>query len=234
MKTKNEIQLLYVEDDESLAFLTKDKLEQKGYVVTHAINGVEGLRKFNESAFNVCIIDVMMPEMDGFTLAAEIRKRNQQVPIIFLTAKTLTEDKIAGLELGADDYITKPFSIKELMLRVEVFLKRSMVTVEDKSVVFERENVLFDQNNLVLTVNGTDKKLTHREAELLSFLIKNSNQVIKRDKILMEVWGDDDYFLGRSLDVFISRLRKMLKEQSALEIENIHGIGFKLKIKAVP
>lgn len=220
--------LLYVEDDESLSFVTKDNLELQGYQITYCENGRKALDIIQEQSFDLCILDVMLPEVDGFTIAREIRKFNTEVPIIFLTAKSLKEDKIEGLKLGADDYITKPFSIEELILKVEIFLRRSKITRPTPASKYVLGTYIFDYSNLSLDANGSSKKLTQKEADLLQFLIEGKNQVLRRSDILEKIWGEDDYFLGRSLDVFISRLRKYLKEDKDLVIENIHGVGFRL------
>ena len=171
----------------------------------------------------------MLPELDGFSLAEKIRKQNQQIPIIFLTAKTMQEDRIAGLKIGGDDYVTKPFSIEELSLRIKIFLKRKDI---NKTAIQGLNNwhlgvYLFDYQQLTLQSPAKIEQLTNREAEVLKFLCERKNQVIKRDEILIAIWGRDDYFLGRSLDVFVTRLRKMLAEDTSIKIENVHGIGFR-------
>jgi len=219
--------LLYVEDDESLGFVTRDNLELQGYDITHCGDGKEALEIIKQQSFDLCILDVMLPEVDGFTLAREIRKFNKQVPIIFLTAKSLKEDKIHGLRLGGDDYITKPFSIEELILKIEIFLRRSQVSSVGPQTCFKIGQYEFDYENLALTFEGETRTLTQKEADLLRFFVENKNRVIKRAEILESLWGENDYFLGRSLDVFISRLRKYLKSDSDLKIENIHGVGFR-------
>ena len=221
--------LLYVEDDESLSFVTRDNLELKGYRITHCIDGQQALEMVAKEKFDLCILDVMLPEVDGFTIAREIRKYDTEVPIIFLTAKSLKEDKIHGLKLGADDYITKPFSIEELILKIEVFLRRSKFVQSPNANVYRLGKYEFNHKNLSLALNGSERTLTQKEADLLHFFIENANEVLPRNKILKSLWGDDDYFLGRSLDVFISRLRKYLREDETLAIENIHGVGFRLK-----
>lgn len=224
--------LLYVEDDETLSFVTRDNLALKGYRISHTTNGLEALKLFKENHFDLCIFDVMLPEMDGFTLAKEIRKYNTEVPIIFLTAKSLKEDKIYGLRLGADDYLTKPFSIEELLLKVEIFLRRSQTNRSQRASHFVLGQFEFDHNNLRLSHLGeTTKNLTQKEADLLRFFAENQNQVLKRSDILKSLWGEDDYFMGRSLDVFISRLRKYLNRDQSVKIENIHGVGFRLRVE---
>jgi DNA-binding response OmpR family regulator len=223
--------LLYVEDDASLGFVTRDNLELQGYQVTHFEDGQSAIEAIENHHFDLCILDVMLPGVDGFTIAEEIRKYDTQVPIIFLTAKSLKEDKIKGLKLGADDYITKPFSIEELILKIEVFLRRRTIVAPNSAKNFRFGNYEFDYDNLDLTYDGEEtKSLTQREADLLKLFLEQPNQVIKRSDILEKLWGEDDYFLGRSLDVFISRLRKYLKNDESLKIENIHGVGFRFKM----
>ncbi len=222
--------ILYVEDDETLSFITKDHLELKGYDVLHCSDGVQALEDFKHGQFDICVLDVMLPRMDGFTLATEIRKRDKDIPILFLTAKSLKDDRLEGLRIGGDDYITKPYSIEELILRIEVFLKRNKVYTETASRQFQIGTFTFDHNNLSLTNGDTVTNLTQRESELLKFLIENANRVVKRSDILLKVWGEDDYFLGRSLDVFISRLRKYLKADDRISIENVHGVGFRFVV----
>lgn len=223
--------ILYTEDDETLAFLTKDNLEQNNYEVIHCADGKSGLESFRNQHFDICIFDIMMPKMDGFELAEEIRKTDTDVPIIFLSAKTLKEDRIKGLRLGADDYLVKPFSIEELMLKIEVFLKRSQKNSKVKKSIYEIGKYQFDTKNFILF--NTDEKigLTQREAELLKLFLDNKNSVLKREQILTALWGTDDYFMGRSLDVFISRLRKILANEKGISIENLHGIGFRFLIQ---
>ncbi len=231
MNENKKAHLFYVEDDESLGFVTKDNLELQGYQVTHCSDGLEAISIAKQKEFDLCILDVMLPGADGFSIAEEIRKYNTEIPILFLTAKSLKEDKIRGLKLGADDYITKPFSIEELMLKIEIFLKRSKIThqIEEPSH-YQLGGYEFSFKNLSLSYNeGEPRILTQREAELLLLFIQNKNEVMKRSFILESIWGENDYFMGRSLDVFISRLRKYLKQDASLKIENIHGIGFKLK-----
>ncbi len=229
--TDSKGKILYAEDDEVLAFVTKDNLELEGYKITHCSNGLDTLETFKAEDFDLCLLDVMMPEMDGFTLGNQIRAIDLQVPIIFLTAKSLKEDKIKGLKLGGDDYITKPFSIEELILKIEVFMKRK--TIANPSAHNQNEFILgafgFNYKNLVL-VNGdqSERQLTQKEADLLHYLIVNKGEIVKRSDVLKSIWGDDDYFLGRSLDVFISRLRKYLSADESIEIKNVHGVGFKL------
>ncbi|OXG08372.1 DNA-binding response OmpR family regulator [Flavobacterium araucananum] len=222
-----QFKILYTEDDETLAFLTKDNLEQNNYEVVHCCDGNLGLEAFKKESFDICIFDIMMPKMDGFELATEIRKTNTDIPIIFLSAKTLKEDRIKGLRLGADDYLVKPFSIEELLLKIEIFLKRSQKNTAIEKAFYTIGKYQFDINNFILFNESEKITLTQREAELLKLFLDNKNSVLKREQILTSLWGTDDYFMGRSLDVFISRLRKILTNEKGIAIENLHGIGFR-------
>lgn len=224
MKAKAKI--FYVEDDETLGFVTRDNLELSGFEVFHFMDGNEALKNFSKEKYDLCLLDVMLPGMDGFELARNIRKQSIQIPIIFLTAKSMKEDKIEGLLLGGDDYITKPFSIEELVLKIIIFLRRKEIVESDYSDNFQIGSYVLDYKNLKLEKDNSSKILTHKEAELLKYLIENKNRVVKRSDILVAVWGKDDYFLGRSLDVFISRLRKYMKEDPNIQITNRHGVGF--------
>jgi DNA-binding response OmpR family regulator len=219
--------LLYVEDDTTLAFLTADNLEQH-YDVVHFSNGKDAFEAFKIEEFDLCVLDVMLPQMDGFELAAAIRERNVAVPIIFLSAKTLKEDRIKGLKLGADDYLVKPYSIEELILKIEVFLQRSQKQPTVKNNTCSIGTFTFDPDNYLLIKNGATTQLTERESALLKLFIDHKNNILKREKILTALWGTDDYFMGRSMDVFISRLRKIFRDDSSIRIENIPRVGFKL------
>ena len=223
-------QILYVEDDETLAFLTNDALTDEGYEVDHYLNGADALKAFKKKTFDLCVLDVMLPVMDGFALAEKLRDLNTQVPIIFVTAKSMKEDRIKGLTIGADDYITKPFSIEELMLKINIFLKRRFIKTDLNQTVNIGASI-FDFTNLTLDYNGDIKKLTQREGELMQQLYVNKNSVVSRKDLLERVWGKEDYFLGRSMDVFISRLRKHLSSDDSVHIENVHGVGFRLTDK---
>lgn len=221
--------ILYVEDDETLAFLTADNLEQH-FEVIHSNNGAAAFKLFCEQEFDLCVLDIMLPDMDGFEIATEIRKRDSDIPIIFLSAKTMKEDRIKGLKLGADDYLVKPYSIEELILKIEIFLNRSQKKSEKIVTKYTLGSFEFEFENYTLKNNSKQITLTEREASLLKLFLDNSNTVLKREKILTSLWGNDDYFSGRSLDVFISRIRKILKEEPNVRIENIPRIGFKLVI----
>lgn len=219
--------ILYVEDDNTLAFLTADNLEQE-YEVAHYDNGKAAFEAFKQQDFDLCILDVMLPIMDGFELAAAIRERDVEVPIIFLSAKTLKEDRIKGLRLGADDYLVKPYSMEELILKIEVFLQRSQKKSAIKKSTHTIGDFVFDTVNYTILRNGETTKLTERESALLQLFIEHKNTVLKREVILTSIWGTDDYFMGRSMDVFISRLRKIFKDDDRIKIENIPRVGFKL------
>jgi DNA-binding response OmpR family regulator len=221
--------ILYAEDDNTIAFLVQDSLESY-YDISCYPDGKSAMEAFNKECFDICLLDIMMPEMNGFELAEYIRSKNSEIPIIFISAKALKEDRIKGLKIGADDYLVKPFSIEELILKIEVFLKRSKKT-EPAPQKYKVGQYDFDPKNYTLQTPENTITLTQRESELLLYFIRNKNTVLKRQDILKAIWGDDDYFMGRSLDVFISRLRKIFVDEQSIMIENIHGIGFRFSEK---
>lgn len=221
------IHLLLAEDDPNLGFVVQDHLNMTGYEVTLASNGQEALQAFRRQSFALAIVDVMMPRMDGFTLVEQIRSVNEDIPILMLTARSMEEDRIRGFECGADDYITKPFSMTELTYRVKVFLRRRPEE-KQRGVLFSLGRLVFDPANLEITGGEESITLTQMEANLLQMLAEYRNQLVKREDILIHIWGENDYFKGRSLDVFISRLRKYLKDDPSLQIKNHHGVGFTL------
>ena len=229
--------ILLVEDDLNLSDVLKDYLELLGYNVLLAADGEAGLEVFtNENSkkngIDLCILDVMLPRMDGFTLAIAIRELNSETPIIFLTARGQMEDRITGFKAGCDDYMAKPFSSEELSLRIEAILKRCRVSF--KPAPGEHYQVglyVFDAGNLELKLEGIKHSLTPKEASLLRLLCRNVNTLLPREKALMEIWGTDDYFIGRSMDVFITKLRKYLKDDPNVAIVNVHGSGFRLEVK---
>lgn len=227
--------ILLVEDDPNLSLVLQDYLEMMNYDITLCRNGKEGLQTFRTEPFNLCILDIMMPVMDGFTLAEEIKKINESIPIVFLTAKALKEDRIKGFRLGCDDYIMKPFSTEELSLRIQAILKRCMAPVsspaKEEEPVYQIGRYNFDHKNMILSLEGQERVLTRKENALLKLLYENRNQLLPRDIALKSVWGNDDYFIGRSMDVFIAKLRKYLKDDPSIYITNVHGTGFKLEIK---
>ena len=221
--------ILYVEDDLSLSFVTRDQLKKRGYEVFSCENGLDALSLYKKEIFDLCIFDVMLPKMDGFELAKKIRETNKQVPILFLTARSMQEDKLEGLTIGGDDYITKPFNIDELCLKIEVFLKRKLVNKHIKEF-YQIGEFSLDVKEQKLSIEKKERKLTLKETKLLTLLAQKVNTITKRETILVNLWGKNDYFLGRSLDVFISRLRKYLDADSSIQIENIRGVGFKLVV----
>ncbi len=226
------VKILLVEDDASLGYIISDQLKMDGYNVTLCMDGTDGLKKFNSESFHMCIFDVMMPKKDGFTLAKDIRKTDKKIPILFLTAKASDEDKIAGFKAGGDDYLTKPFNVEELQLRVAAMLRRIDIESEIKEKsTYQIGGYNFDVINYTLVHENFNKNLTKKEAQILSFLCKFMNNVVPRDIILNGVWGQDDYFVGRSLDVFITKLRKYLSEDETIQLVNVHGIGFKLEVQ---
>jgi len=227
---KDKTQVLLVEDDLNLGFLLVDYLEMEGFEVKLARDGNAGFKTFQGQKFDLCILDVMMPHKDGFTLAAQIRKLNDKIPVIFLTAKFLKEDKLLGFKLGGDDYITKPFDEEELLARINAILKR-VPQPDNTNNLFQIGKFIFDYSNQTITIEGNSRRLTAKENEILKLLCVNKNQILKRQDALNAIWGNSDYFYGRSFDVFITKLRKYLKEDPNLQIENIHTIGFILSDK---
>ena len=229
----NRIKLLLAEDDPNLGEILKDYLELKGkFDVFLAVDGEQALKVFNKEQVDLCILDVMMPKKDGFTLAKEIRKFNQEVPIIFATAKGMMEDKTTAYGAGGDDYITKPFRVEELLLRINALLKRvstqEAAVVEQLPSTFTIGNYYFDYTNQYLMLADHKQKLSTKEAELLRMLCLNKNDVLTREEALIKIWHDDNYFNGRSMDVFLSKLRKYLRDDPSVEIVNVHGKGYKL------
>jgi len=229
---EDKTRILLVEDDANLSMVLKDYLEMLGYETVLRNDGEEGLEAFKDNEFSLCILDVMMPKKDGFRLAKDIRAINADIPLIFLTAKTLKEDRIAGFKAGCDDYITKPFSTEELSLRISAILKRSEIQYRQKKIpdIFDLGTIQFDHKNMLLMHNGKDYSLTRKESALLKLLAENKNQLVEREYALEKIWGSSDYFIGRSMDVFIAKLRKMLKIDPSIAITNVHGTGFKLEV----
>lgn len=230
--------ILLVEDDINLGDVLRDYLEMQDYEVVRANDGVEGLEHFKSQSFDLLILDVMLPRKDGFTLATEIQEINKQVPIIFLTARGRMEDRVTGFRTGCDDYITKPFNSEELELRIEAILRRcrqlslnGQSEIVDTDGVYELGEYIFDSANHELRLNDTRIGLTTKEVELLRVLYAHKNQLLTRETALKTVWGSDNYFIGRSMDVFITKLRKYLKDDPDISIVNIHGTGFRLEVK---
>jgi two-component system OmpR family response regulator len=226
---EEKIKILLAEDDENLGPLLKEYLIAKGYNTALFPNGELALKGYNKDSFNICILDVMMPKMDGFTLAKEIRMNNSKIPFIFLTAKTLKEDVLEGFSRGADDYITKPFSMEELVFRIQAIVRRAnLETNVSQQNIFNIGNYVFDAKKQLLTINDKQQKLTTKESELLKLLVNNINNILERNYALKTIWEEDSYFNARSMDVYITKLRKYLKEDENIQILNIHGKGFKL------
>ena len=218
--------ILYVEDEVFLAKIVSETLEGRGFDVIHEGDGDKAVELFLKEKPHVCVLDIMLPNKDGFSIADEIREKDADVPIIFLSAKSQTNDVLNGFRLGANDYIRKPFSIEELILKIEIFLKRSQKKSPEKNL-YAVGKYSFDSKNLIVFNDSEKISLTQREAELLKLFLDNKNVVLKREEILKSLWGNDDYFTGRSLDVFISRLRKILADEKGIAIENQHSVGFR-------
>ena len=221
--------ILLVEDDNNLGFILQETLELNGFNVTHASNGMRAWDNYQETRFDLCLVDVMLPQKDGFTLAREIREAGSTVPILFLTAKSLKEDRISGFKIGGDDYITKPFSMEELLLRIKAVLKRTATGSPSlRKTEYHIGKYTFYPERQQLREKTTTRKLTSRESELLHLLCNHKNRLVSRKQALQTIWGEETFFTGRSMDVYISRLRKYLKNDPRIEIMNIHGKGFKL------
>lgn len=225
MKKKN---ILLVEDDVNLGTILSEYLHLKKFDIDLCKNGDDGLVFFKKNNYDLCILDVMMPRKDGFTLGKEIRASNKNIPIIFLTAKSMLKDKIEGFNIGADDYITKPFNTEELILRINAVLRRSNNNGSANSLVFNIGKYNFDYPKRLLTINKNSRSLTSKESELLKLLCENSNEILNRELALSLIWKDDNYFTSRSMDVYIAKLRNYLKDDRTIEIVNFHGVGFKL------
>ena len=228
MMNDDRLKILLCEDDENLGMLLREYLQAKGFVAELCSDGEAGFKAFLKTKFDICVLDVMMPKKDGFTLAQEIRSANTDVPIIFLTAKTLKEDILEGFKLGADDYITKPFSMEELVFRIEAILRRTKGKKSRESTVYRLGQFTFDTQKQLLQIGEKQTKLTTKENELLALLCSHSNEILQRDFALKTIWIDDNYFNARSMDVYITKLRKHLKDDPQIEIINIHGKGYKL------
>jgi len=227
---KSTIKILLAEDDPNLGTILKAYLEAKGYPTTLCVNGQEAYDTYLREGFNFCILDVMMPVKDGFTLAKDIRKVDKKIPILFLTAKTMQEDIIEGLKLGADDYLTKPFSMEELLLRINAIFRRTFTkeSGDSEKTFFHIGRYTFDFARQILKIEQQEQKLTSKEAQLLKMLCDRTNVVLDRSEALNKIWLDDNYFNARSMDVYIAKLRKYLKDDPSVELLNVHGRGFKL------
>lgn len=222
------LKILLCEDDENLGMLLREYLQAKGYEAVLCPDGEAGYREFQKTKFDICVLDVMMPKKDGFSLAQDIRLQNAELPIIFLTAKTLKEDILEGFKIGADDYITKPFSMEELVMRIEAILRRVKGKKTRENTIYHIGRFTFDTQKQLLSIGDKQTKLTTKENELLALLCAHANEILQRDYALKTIWIDDNYFNARSMDVYITKLRKHLKEDDQIEIINIHGRGYKL------
>ena len=222
------LNILLCEDDENLGMLLREYLNAKGYAADLCPDGEEGYKAFLKNQYDLCVFDVMMPKKDGFTLTQEIRQINTDVPIIFLTAKTLKEDVLEGFKIGADDYLTKPFSMEELTFRIEAILRRVHGKKNKETSTYKLGRFIFDSQKQLLTIEDHQTKLTTKESELLALLCAHANEMLHREFALKTIWVDDNYFNARSMDVYITKLRKHLKEDPSVEIINIHGKGYKL------
>ena len=225
---ENKIKVLLAEDDENLGSLLREYLQAKSFDTHWVTDGDKAFKSFEKNKYDICILDIMMPVKDGFTLAKEIRMLNREVPIIFLTAKSMKEDVFEGFSIGADDYITKPFSMEELLYRMQAVLRRTKGDINKKQEIYNIGRYRFDTNKQLLILEDKEQKLTTKESELLRLLCNNANQVLERNFALRTIWIDDNYFNARSMDVYITKLRKYLREDPTIEIMNIHGTGYKL------
>lgn len=230
MDTKPKI--LLAEDDEHLSHLIKDELEDEGYSVTLCADGQSAIDVFDKNKFDLCLLDIMMPVKDGFTVAKKIRQQSDVIPIIFISTRALIDDKIEGYSRGADDYIVKPFNMRELLLKLDVFLRRTRKLFSEVKNEFTIGKIFFSHTDLKFESPDGVLKLKQKEADLLQFLCMHPNKILKRDEILLAVWGKDDYFLGRSMDVFMSKLRKYLKADPQVVLETIHGLGYRFSVPA--
>ena len=222
------LKILLCEDDENLGMLLREYLQAKGYEAVLCPDGEAGYREFQKTKFDICVLDVMMPKKDGFSLAQDIRQQNAELPIIFLTAKTLKEDILEGFKIGADDYITKPFSMEELVMRIEAILRRVKGKKTRENTIYHIGRFTFDTQKQLLSIGDKQTKLTTKENELLALLCAHANEILQREYALKTIWIDDNYFNARSMDVYITKLRKHLKDDDQIEIINIHGRGYKL------
>lgn len=225
---EKQFRILLAEDDINLGKVLATYLEAKNFSVSHANNGEVAYDMFCSSDFDICLVDVMMPIKDGFSLAKSIRKLDKQIPIIFLTAKDMQEDIIEGLSIGGDDYITKPFSMEVLLARIQALLRRAAPQEDESNLVYQLGSITFNVNRQSLTIDGNEQKLTTRESELLSMLLQKKNEVLERGFALKKIWGDDSYYNARSMDVYITKLRKIFQQEPSVKIINVHGVGFKL------
>ena len=226
------IKLLVAEDDPNLGAILKAYLTQKGYTVYLVTDGQQALETYHQGGIDACVLDIMMPIKDGFTVAKEIRRIDKQIPLLFLTARNLEADKLKGFEIGADDYLTKPFSMEELLARINAVIRRSFDENKPENNIFTIGKFTFDYNHQILSMDGEERRLTSKESELLRLFCINFNQLVDRTSTLQKIWKDDSYFAARSMDVYITRIRRYLRPDPSVQIINVHGVGFKLTQKA--
>ena len=225
--------ILLAEDDTSFAFMVKDTLEEEGYTVIHCADGQIAVNLFDKDKIDLCLLDIMMPNKDGYYVARKIRQQNDVIPILFLSTKIQEDDKLKGYNTGADDYLTKPFSMLELLKKVEVFLRRTKKMHGDSTQEFQLNNLRFSYTELKIFSPGETFNITQKEADLLKFFCECKNKLLKREEVLIQVWGKDDFFLGRSMDVYVSKLRKYFKTDPAIVLETVHGIGFRFTVPEI-
>lgn len=226
------IKLLVAEDDPNLGAILKAYLTQKGYTVYLVTDGQQALETYHQGGIDACVLDIMMPIKDGFTVAKEIRRVDKQIPLMFLTARNLEADKLKGFEIGADDYLTKPFSMEELLARINAVIRRSFDENKPENNIFTIGRFTFDYNHQILSIDGEERRLTSKESELLRLFCINFNQLVDRTSTLQKIWKDDSYFAARSMDVYITRIRRYLRPDPSVQIINVHGVGFRLTQKA--
>ena len=226
------IKLLVAEDDPNLGAILKAYLTQKGYTVYLVTDGQQALETYHQGGIDACVLDIMMPIKDGFTVAKEIRRVDKQIPLLFLTARNLEADKLKGFEIGADDYLTKPFSMEELLARINAVIRRSFDENKPENNIFTIGKFTFDYNHQILSIDGEERRLTSKESELLRLFCINFNQLVDRTSTLQKIWKDDSYFAARSMDVYITRIRRYLRPDPSVQIINVHGVGFRLTQKA--
>ena len=222
--------ILLAEDDDSLSFMLKDALEDENYKVIHCSDGQTAIDTFDKDKIDLCLLDIMMPYKDGYSVAKKIRQQSDITPILFLTTKNLEEDRLKGYEKGCDDFIAKPFSMRELLKKIEVFIRRTKKMYAENIAEFQIGSILFSPVNFKIVTSVSTYSITTKEAELLRFLCEHQNKVVTREEVLINVWGKDDFFLGRSMDVFITKLRKYLKDDQQVKIETIHGKGYRFVV----
>lgn len=230
----NKAKIFLAEDDKSLSELMKEALEDEGYEVDVFADGQQAINNFDKNKYDICLLDIMMPVKDGFMVAKKIRQQSDIMPILFISTKNLEEDKVKGYQTGADDYITKPFSMKELLLKMDVFLRRTKKMYYETKQEYQLGKLFFSFTDLKLSAPDTEISMKQKEADLLKFLCEHANRVLKRDEVLLAVWGKDDFFLGRSMDVYMTKLRKYLKADPAVVIETIHGLGYRFTVPELP